>query len=116
MSAFNGMSLNEWVPDSVLDILKCEKIAAPDKTDEERAREILMQAAPAAAMSVAFLAVNAGQETVRLAASRYIIDGVVGGNFKKEGGEDDALMQLLAQLAENDEINANAREHFNVEQ
>jgi len=63
-------------------------------------------------MSVAFLAVNAGQETVRLSASRYIIDGVVGGGFRSDGGEDDKLMQLLAQLAENDEINTNARELF----
>lgn len=110
MDAFAGMSLEEWVPDSALNYIKCERIAKPEVTDEERARNILTRAAPMAAMSVAYLAVSAAQENVRLAASKYIIDGVVGGGFKANGDEDDKLMQLLAQLAENDEINKYAQE------
>jgi copper homeostasis protein CutC len=55
-----------------------------------------------AAKSVAWLSANATAEQVRLAASKYIIDGVVGGGFNAAGNVDDMLMALVSQLAEND--------------
>jgi len=92
----------DWVPDEALAKLQCERIVAPDLTDEELARKILMTAAPMAAQSVAHLSVHAGNEATRLAAAKYILDGVVGGSFKVVGGQDDVLLALVAQLAAND--------------
>lgn len=92
----------EWVPDSVLAMINAERVYAPAKSNEELAREILMNSAPMAAKSVAWLSAHATAEQVRLAASKYIIDGVVGGGFNVSGGADDLLMNLVAQLAHND--------------
>lgn len=93
----------EWIPDDALRLLNMERVVAPERTNEELAREILMTAAPMAAQSVAWLSVHAGAEAIRLKASQYIIDGVVGGGFKATGGVDDALMALVSQLSANDE-------------
>jgi len=93
----------EWCSDEALAAIQTEKIVRPELTHEELAREILMTAAPMAAQSVAWLSAHALAEQVRLAASRYIIDGVVGGGFKStSGGADDLLMALVKQLADND--------------
>lgn len=92
----------DWIADSVLEAMQLERIAAPDLTDEEMARRILMTAAPMAAQSVAWLSVHATAEAIRLGASKYIIDGVVGGGFKGSDGQDDVLMALVAELARND--------------
>jgi hypothetical protein len=93
---------DEWVPDEMLARCNTERVVEPELTDEEMARRILMTAAPMAAQSVAWLSVYAGAEQVRLAASKYIIDGVVGGGFKTTGGEDDILVALVARLQAND--------------
>jgi len=92
----------EWISDEALAAINMERILEPDKTHEEIAREILMSSAPMAAKSVAWLSAHASAEQVRLAASKYIIDGVVGGGFKAAGSVDDLLMSLVSQLASND--------------
>lgn len=92
----------EWLPDEEIELLVVERIARPEMTDAEQARDILTKAAPKAAASVAWLALYSNNENVRLRASQYIIDGVVGGTFKGTGGEDDVLMALVNKLAEND--------------
>jgi len=92
----------DWLPDSALEALQIERTVQPDMTDEELARKILMTAAPMAAQSVAHLSVHAGAESVRLAAARYIIDGIVGGGFKTTGGTDDLLLALVSRLEAND--------------
>lgn len=96
---------DEWVPDEELEKLKLERVVAPELTNAELAYDILSTSAPAAAQSVAWLALHAGQEAIRLKASQYIIDGVVGGGFKgASSGIDDMLVALVRQLSENDEI------------
>ena len=97
-----GSNDRDWLPDEALANLQTERAVYPEKTNEELARDILMTAAPMAAQSVAHLAMYAGNENVRLAAARYIIDGVVGGGFKASGGQDDVLLALVKRLAEND--------------
>ena len=92
----------EWLPDAALDALQCERAVQPDQTDEELARKILMTAAPMAAQSVAHLSVHASAENIRLAAAKYIIDGIVGGGFKASGGQDDMLLALVTRLQAND--------------
>jgi hypothetical protein len=96
----------EWLPDAALDALQCERAVQSDLTDEELARKILMTAAPMAAQSVAYLSVHASAENIRLAASRYIIDGVVGGGFKTGGAGDDILLALVTRLQANDPVDS----------
>jgi hypothetical protein len=96
--------LRAWVPDEYLEALVTERVVEPDLTHEEQARKILMKAAPMAASSVAHLSVHGRDERVRFQAAKYIIDGVVGGGFKVEGGVDDTLMALVLRLQENDEV------------
>jgi len=93
---------DEWVPEEAIARLNEHRVVEVELTDEELARKILMQAAPMAAQSVAWLTSHAGNENVRLAASKYIIDGVVGGAFKTTGGEGDLLLALVSRLAAND--------------
>jgi hypothetical protein len=92
----------QWIPDVELEKLKCERLYEPDVTDEERARKILMSSAPMAAQSLAWLSVHAVNEQIRLKASTYIIDGVVGGKLRREGDTDDVLYALVTELAKND--------------
>jgi hypothetical protein len=93
---------DEWVPDEMLARLNMQRVVEAELTDEELARKILMQAAPGAAQSVAWLSSYAGNENVRLSAAKYIIDGVIGGGFKVTGGADDLLIALVNKLADND--------------
>jgi len=94
----------EWLPDEALEIINCERITdPPERNDVDRAKTILERAVPMAAKSVAWLALHSGNEQVRLRASQYIIDGVIGGAWKTTGGEDDLLMALVNQLQENDD-------------
>lgn len=92
---------DEWVPDSALESIKCERMMKPDQTPAELARAILMSAAPMAAQSLAWLSVHAGQEAIRLKASQYLIDGVLGDKWAGAGNVDDVLMALVRQLADN---------------
>lgn len=96
--------LQAWVPDEYLDLLKCERIAEPDKTYAEQAREILQRGAPMAAHAVVHLSVYGRDEKMRLQAARYILDGIVsqGGTLLPAENIDDALAQLVAKLADND--------------
>ena len=76
----------------------------PDRTNMELAREILTDAAPMAAQSLAFLSTHAANESIRLKAAQYIIDGVVGGSWSSGGAGEDLLMALVSKLAENDPV------------
>jgi len=101
MAALDRKS-TEWISDDALAAINMERIVRPALTHEELAREILMMSAPMAAKSVAWLSAHATAEQIRLKASQYIIDGVVGGGFAVSGGADDMLMALVSQLANND--------------
>jgi hypothetical protein len=92
-----------WLPDKYVEALVCERVAEPEVSDEERARKVLIEAAPLAARSIKWLALYSGNENVRLRAAQYIIDGVVGGTWKGSGSEDDLLLQFVAQLHEDEE-------------
>lgn len=92
----------EWLPDREIELLNMERATEPELTDATHARKILSDAAPKAARAIAWMAVNSANESIRLRAAQYVIDGVVGGNFKAEGGEDDILLALVNQLQEND--------------
>jgi hypothetical protein len=91
-----------WIPDAAIANLQQERIVRPDKTNMELARELLTDAAPMAAQSLAWLSTHAANESIRLKASQYIIDGVVGGAWSAGNAGDDLLMALVSQLAKND--------------
>lgn len=91
-----------WQPQAIIDMMLAESVVE-QKTPEEKAREILTKGAPLAAHSVVWLSKYASAESVRLRASQYIIDGVIGGGFKSDSAEDDALIALLKRLEDNDE-------------
>src|SRR5689334_1601338 len=92
----------EWLPEAMIDALITERAVEPEMSDEEYARLILMRSAPKAAQSVAWLSMYSNNEQIRLKASQFILDGVLTGNFKGSGGEDDVLANLVQQLIAND--------------
>jgi hypothetical protein len=96
------MTRQEWLPDEEIMKLQTERVVQPDKTNLELARDILTSAAPMAAQSLAHLSTHASNESIRMKASQYIIDGVVGGAWSSGIEGDDILMALVAKLAEND--------------
>lgn len=91
-----------WQPQHLIEQMLAEDVVAP-KSSEEKAREILTKAAPLAAHSVVWLSKYASAEQIRLRASQYILDGVVGGGFKANGEGDDELIALIKRLQDNDE-------------
>lgn len=90
-----------WQPDHEIDLLLAESVV-DGLSAEQKARQILTQNAPMAAKSVVWLSKYASAEAIRLKASQYILDGVVGGGFKSDSPEDDQLIALVRRLAEND--------------
>lgn len=92
-----------WQPQALIDMMLAESVVEPEKTPEQKAREILTRGAPIAAHSVVWLAKYASAEAVRLRASQYIIDGVVGGGFSAKDDEDDQLIALIKRLQDNDD-------------
>src|SRR5689334_10014239 len=96
------MTREEWAPEAEIAKLQMERITAPDKTHLELARDILTSAAPMAAQSLAHLSTHAANESIRMKASQYIIDGVVGGAWGSGDVEQDLLMALVTKLGEND--------------
>jgi hypothetical protein len=87
----------------MIEMMLAESVVEPEVTPEERARKILTKGAPMAAQSVVWLSKYAAQESVRLSAAKYIVDGVVGGGFKSNSVEDDTLIALLSRLEDNDQ-------------
>ena len=96
------MTREEWIPEAELMKLKTERVVNPEKTHLELARDILTSAAPMAAQSLAHLSTHAANESIRMKASQYIIDGVVGGAWGTGDADSDLLMALVGKLAEND--------------
>lgn len=94
----------EWLPDEVLDIINTERVVREDEPgyNENSAKEIMRRAAPGAARSVSWLAMYSNNEQVRLKASQYVLDGVLGGKYAAGDSEDDVIAGLLAKLVAND--------------
>jgi|SRR5262245_6951921 len=103
------LTRHDWIPEEAIAALQTERIVRPEKTNVELAMEILSENAPLAAMAVAQIATNSANESLRLKAAQYIIDGVVGGGFKGDGTIDDTLMALVQKLAENDNLTPTER-------
>jgi len=92
---------NVWVTTGYTGERKSEESCV----EAEDSGEILMRGAPIAAASVVHLSAHAKTENVRFAASRYIVDGIVGGAFNTNGeGIDDMLLALVSKLSENDTV------------
>lgn len=68
----------DWVPDQILESIALERVMEPKVSAEEEVREELKSRALAAAKSIAYLSIHSPTERVRLEASKYIIDQVIG--------------------------------------
>lgn len=82
--------------------LKMEQGVRPDETDVELADRLLKEAAPRAALSIIDMATECPAPSVRLAASKLILDRAL--PDKNSGGADDPL-SLMVKRMQQDAIN-----------
>jgi hypothetical protein len=74
-----GRSDREWVPDEALAALRMERdLTANGETEEALSRRLLREAAPQAALSLIHMATHGSTERVRMDASKYVLERVLG--------------------------------------
>jgi len=101
----------EWDPDKALESLAMEKTVDETITDEALARKLFKEASPRAALSIINLAMHSPTEAVRLKASMYITDRVLGPAGAQLMGDDtDPLASLLGDVITQIEEHANTGE------
>ena len=105
----NSLDGPEWLPERVLEVIRMERELNESVTDETLTEKYLIRNAPAAAQAVAHLSKHSADPRVRLAASTYIIDKVLGRTGVGVGllsgassGQSpvDQLMRKLSELVE----------------
>lgn len=105
-----------WDPEKSIQALSQER-EVRDLTHEELARQILADNTPGAAASVAQLAMFSPDESVRLRASQYVLDRVLGRPTQEgdnAGAKDDFFVQFMSNvvsaqnLTEEPDLAANA--------
>jgi len=67
-----------WIPDSAIEGLAMERDAHPSESDIELTRRQFRESSPAAAASIVHLALYSAVEKVRLDASKYVVERVLG--------------------------------------
>jgi len=80
----------EWVSDEALAALVDDKSSSPATSDQELARKVLQEGAPAAAKAVVHLALHSASENTRFRAAQYVLDRTLGkpGDDLRDKGED----------------------------
>lgn len=102
----NSLDGPEWLPDKVLEVVKMERDLNESVTDETLTERYLIRSAPVAALSVAHLSKHSADPRVRLAASTYIIDKVLGrtgvgvGLLSGANSGQSPVDQLMSKLSE----------------
>jgi len=76
----NSFDGDEWLPNEAMKVIQMEKDVNPALTDETLTERYLINASPSAALAVAHLSKHSPDPRVRLAASTYILDKVIGRN------------------------------------
>lgn len=87
----------DWVPSDAVSALATEREIHPDESHEDLARRLLKENVGPATLSIIHISSHGGNERLRLDASKYIVDrvlGKIGDEIKKDG--EDPLQQFLS--------------------
>jgi len=89
-----------WNPKRAVEALAEEHSVFDSEKDEETASRLLCETAPQVALSMIHMALNARSESIRLNASKYVLDRVLGPPRPKDPneGEDGPIEVLVKQL------------------
>jgi hypothetical protein len=97
-----------YIPEDLVLKLKDERTALnPDQTDEQQSRNIFLEHAPAAAATIAHIALHDPSSRMRFDASKYITERVLG-RAGDDGGGSDPLEGFLEKLSKAAEEHANS--------
>lgn len=99
--------MKAWLPEDAQEAMMLEAQMHPDETDEARARRVLREAGPAAAVAIVHVAQYGESSRVRLDASKYIIDRLLGKIGDDGEGEVDPVELLLRGTIKDVEAYAN---------
>jgi hypothetical protein len=98
-----------WLPESAIEALNSERRTLyPDETQAQTARRLMQENSPGAALSIIQIALYSPNDRLRLDASKYVIDRVLGrvGEDLNQG-EDSPLEAALKRMQEAAEVHAN---------
>lgn len=90
----------EWITEEDVKALEMERDVLGDD-EEQQAHRILKENLPAVVHSIVKLARSAQSETVRLSASKYVVDRNLGRITDPDTGDDDALRKVLEDVTVN---------------
>lgn len=90
----------DWIPEEALEGLAMEQSVRPEETAEVITRRLLRENAAVAALSVVHLSKHASTERLRLDASKYVLDRVLGRIGDDNASEIDPLEAFLAGVEE----------------
>ena len=98
----------DWLPDSAIEALNTERRVHTDETPAQTARRLMHENGPGAALSIIHIALYGSNERLRLDASKYVVDRVLGrvGDDVNQG-EDSPLDAALRRMQEAAEAHAN---------
>jgi hypothetical protein len=94
--AENDYEDEKWIPDEALRALTLEARVRDDESTIERAKRLLTENVDVAAASTIWLARSSTNERIRLEASRYVMERVLGraGDAPATGSLDDLFAKL----------------------
>lgn|SRR5690554_3200170 len=97
-----------YIPEDLVASLREERSALdPDMTDAQHAKKIFAEHAAAAASTIAHIAIHGSSERVRLDASKYVVERILG-RVGDDVGEDDPIQKFMQGFIEKAEKFANA--------
>ena len=89
-----------WVPDKVLQSIIDERMMDPTLDVEAQTKQALKDSAVIAAKSIGYLSVHSANERIRLEASKYIVEQVIGKPGMKNDAEDDIISSFIKDVTE----------------
>jgi sensor histidine kinase regulating citrate/malate metabolism len=98
---------DSWVPEDALANLTSERTLNPAETEEQLARRLLKENVPQAVLAIIHTSQHGTSERVRLDASKYIVERVLGKVGDDAYGEISPLTKFLDQMASDAEAHAN---------
>lgn len=95
-----------WVPDDVIAGLAMERQMFAEETEETSVRKIFRLNAPAAAAAVVHIALHGSNERLRLDASKYVVERVIGRVGDDVYGETNPVDDFISSVIQYTEENA----------
>jgi hypothetical protein len=103
-SADGGISDEEWIPEASLAAIAMEQQVHPDESSEAMTRRLFRENSAAATASIVHIALHGSNERLRLDASKYVVERVLGRVGEDKGTDEeqplDALVRQMAMAAE----------------